>query len=199
MTSTGLTKLYAHLLPRERLPLILAAQARGDESEQQRLAASAPVRVWRLPDYAIGDLAANVLALVYVSEQLDYAANYWHALWRLEDADDADPATWRLAADVSAYVFARNAEAWRSFWQELHIDADALSAANHHGWLLRYCEERMPGVAPTREELAARLRRHGADDPQPVTADDLRASWRQLFEACAGQVMRAGGTGRDGR
>jgi hypothetical protein len=42
MTSTGLSKLYAHLLPRERLPLILAAQARGDEVEQQRLAASAP-------------------------------------------------------------------------------------------------------------------------------------------------------------
>jgi hypothetical protein len=198
MTDTGLTKLYSQLLRHERLPLMLAAQARGDQREQQRLAASAPLRVWRVPDYVIGDLAANVLALVYVGEQLDCAANYWHALWRLEDPDDPDSAAWRLAADVSAYVFARNAEAWRSFWQELHIDADALTDANHHGWLLRYCEERMPGVAPTREELAARLRPHGADDPQPVTTDDLLASWRRLFDSCAGQGMRAADTGRDG-
>jgi hypothetical protein len=42
----------------------------------------------------------------------------------------------------------------------------------------------MPEVAPTREDLAARLRRPGADDPQPVTADDLRAGWCELFEAC---------------
>ena len=99
---------------------------------------------------------------------------------------------------MSAYAFARNAEAWRLFWRERHIDADALTAGNHHGWLLRYCQERMPGAAPTRADLAARRRRPGAADPPLVTADDLRAGWRQLFEACAGHVMRAGGAGRGG-
>jgi len=47
-----------------------------------------------LHDYVAGELAANVLALVYVGEQLDYAANYWHALWRHADLDDRDPASW---------------------------------------------------------------------------------------------------------
>jgi hypothetical protein len=60
MTSTGLTKLYAQLLPRERLPLILAAQARGDQQEQQRLEALAPLRVWRLPDLRPGLLGWSV-------------------------------------------------------------------------------------------------------------------------------------------
>jgi hypothetical protein len=45
MTGTGLTKLYAQLLPRERLPLLMAARARGDQQGQQRLAPSAPLRV----------------------------------------------------------------------------------------------------------------------------------------------------------
>src|SRR5262245_40943983 len=98
--------------------------------------------------------------------KIELLSSYWHALWRLGDADDPDPESWALAADVSAYLFACNAEAWRSFWQGLHIDADALTGGNHGGWLLRDCEGRMPGVAPTREELAARLRRHGAADPQ---------------------------------
>lgn len=198
MNTNGLTKLYQHLLPRERLPLLLAAKARGDQQEQQRLATSAPMRVGRVPDYVPGEIAANVLALVYVTEQLDYAANYWHALWRHADPDDPGPASWQLAADLSAYIFARNAEAWRMFWQEMHIDADALTDANHHGWLLRFCEQRMPTVAPTREDLIERMRRPGADDLQPITTDDLVASWRRLFESCAGQSMRAADSERDG-
>ena len=34
MNTNGLAKLYDRLTPKERLPLILAASARGDEAEQ---------------------------------------------------------------------------------------------------------------------------------------------------------------------
>jgi hypothetical protein len=64
---------------------------------------------------------------------------------------------------LSAYLFVRTAESWRLFWQERHIDADALIDANCQRWLLRFCKERRPGVAPCREELAARCRRPDDD------------------------------------
>ena len=36
MNTNGLAKLYGQLTPKERLPLILAASARGDEAERNR-------------------------------------------------------------------------------------------------------------------------------------------------------------------
>jgi hypothetical protein len=42
MNTKGLARHYAILTPWERLPLILAASARGDEQERSRLATSAP-------------------------------------------------------------------------------------------------------------------------------------------------------------
>jgi hypothetical protein len=51
MNTKVLAKLYDRLTPRERLPLILAASARNDEVEGQRLAQSAPRMALRLPDY----------------------------------------------------------------------------------------------------------------------------------------------------
>ena len=37
MNTNGLARLYDRLTPRERLPLIMAASARGDEMERERL------------------------------------------------------------------------------------------------------------------------------------------------------------------
>jgi hypothetical protein len=196
MNTDGLAKLYDRLNPQERLPLLLAAQARGDAREHRRLVDSAPSRLWRLPDHFRVEMALHVLTLIYVGEQLDHAAGYWHALWRLDGPDCPDAGVWRLAAAVNAYAFACNAEAWRRFCDGMHIDPAALTAANHHGWLLRYCEERMPGAAPTREEVADRLREFGVADPEPVTAEGLLAGWRDCFDACAGSG--AGGRGSEG-
>jgi hypothetical protein len=194
MNTNGLAKLYDRLTSRERLPLVLAAQSRGDSLEHQRLKDSAPSRLWRLLDYCMGELALNVLALIYVGEQLDHAACYWHALWRLDDPDGPDEALWRLTAAVTSYVFSCNAEAWRRFCRGIHIDPDALTAANHHGWLLRFCEERMPGEAPTRDEVADHLREHGVADPEPITVEGLLADWRHCFHVCAGAGMRDRGS-----
>src|SRR5262249_39163293 len=165
------------------LPLILAAEARGDQTEHGRLCASAPVKVWRFPDYLMGSLVLNVLALIYITEQLDYLANYWHAVWRLGDPDDPAPTAWLFPADVAAYVFTCNAHAWRQFCGEVHIDADQLTAGNHAGWMLAYGEAQIPQVAPTRNTLMAHLRERGVEDPQPITEDDLLARWRNRWQS----------------
>jgi hypothetical protein len=79
MNTNGLGKLYEHLTPEERLPLIIAASARGDETECTRLVESAPREGYRLPDY-YGYAEALVLAsLFHAIQLLDLAVLYWHA------------------------------------------------------------------------------------------------------------------------
>ncbi len=199
MNMTGLAKMYDRLTRWERVALMLAAESRGDELEQNRLRQAAPVFVYRLPDYMLGEQFLNVLALIYITEQMEHVAGYWHAAWWLHnpDQEDPDPETWRYMVDVHAYMFTINAEAWRRFCSELHIDAAALTAGNCHQWMwiLRHAEEHMPALAPTREEMLARMRSHGVDDPKLVTADSLLADWKRVFNLMAGRDVNVGGTG----
>jgi len=83
MNTMPLAKLYSQLTPRERLPLIIAAGARGDEVEQKRLRASAPKEKLELPDYfglARGLAEAGNYHLLTL---LDLAAQFWQCwgLW----------------------------------------------------------------------------------------------------------------------
>jgi hypothetical protein len=184
MNDKPLARLYDRLTIWERIPLLLAAEARGDEAEHRRLVDSSPLRTWRASEHLLAEQALHLLALIYVGEQLDAAASYFYALWQLDDADDPRPEDWLLLMiDVSAYFFTANAEAWRRFCRELDIAADALTAANHQGWFLPFCEERMPAHAPTAEAVQARLRKAGRDVSQLVTADRLLARWRSRLRA----------------
>src|SRR6185312_11045580 len=77
---------YETLTPWERLPLIVAASARADVVERERLAHSAPMNGFRVPDY--WGLADGVrdLAKLYLIQQLDVAAFYWECTAVLESA-----------------------------------------------------------------------------------------------------------------
>src|SRR5262245_2318474 len=89
--------------------------------------------------------------------------------------NDPHPEDCLLPAESAAYFFAANAEAWKQFCADLNVAPDVLTAANHRGWLLRYCEERMPANAPAAEALLARLPKdHTAQ--QLVTTESLLAA-----------------------
>jgi hypothetical protein len=195
MNPNGLARLYDRLTVWERIGLLIAADARGDGAEYRRLFDTSPPRTWRFPAHLIAEHALHVLAMIYVGEQLDAAAGYFHALWRMGDAADPRPQDWLHAADASAYFFAANADAWRRFCAELDIAPDALTAANHRGWFLRYCEENLPANAPTAKALLARFRESGRDVPQLVTADDLLADWRNLLRGMTRHAPRGTGKG----
>jgi hypothetical protein len=177
----GLTQFYDRLTVWERIPLLIAADARKDEAEYGRLFATSPVRTWRFSEHLMAEMALHTLALTYIGEQLDAAANYFFALWRLEDPADPRPDDWLLAAESAAYFFTANAEAWRQFCDGLGIAPGELTAANRGGLFLAYCKERMPENAPTAEALSARFARNGRDVTQLVTAEELLASWQELF------------------
>jgi hypothetical protein len=123
-------------------------------------------------------------------EQLDHIANYFHARWWFDLELDNQPEVWLLSADVAAYVFTCNAEAWQRFCRELNIDAALLTAGNYRGWILQHYEEHMRNVAPSPEAITAQLRQHGHKDRTPVTVDSLLESWRTVFKKMAGRSLR---------
>ncbi len=138
MNTKTLAKHYDKLRPRERLPLIVAATARDDEQEGNRLANSAPRNGYRLPDYhGLAD-ALQDLALVHMLSLLDLAAQYWHVSGILESHQmlnemlpkaQQDNATADRMCGITrmlAYVFVVNLDAWRQLMAELQIVSDVL-------------------------------------------------------------------------
>src|SRR5262249_35066791 len=107
MNPLGLTKLYDHLAVWERIPLLLAAHARGDHSEHQRLFDASPLRTWQCPEHLLAEQALHVLALVYIAEQLNRGATYFFV--RLQMSNGPRPDEWLPAAELAAYLFTANA------------------------------------------------------------------------------------------
>jgi hypothetical protein len=178
MNTHSLGRLYEYLGVWERITLLLAAEARGDEVESDKLFRTSRVRTWRLNEHMMAEHALHVLSLVYITEQLDAAACYFFALWKMDDADDPCPEDLVRVADVSAYLFTTNAEAWGRFCAELKIEPDALTAGNYRGWFLQFCESKMPDNAPSAETIRSRW----MEPSTPiVTADDLLENWRDLL------------------
>ena len=193
MNANGLARLYDRLAVWERIALLIAAQARGDDAEYQRLFDASALRTWRFSEHLLAEQALHVLTLQYVTEQLDAAVNYFFALWQSQNADDPRPEDWVQAVGVNSYFFTENAEAWRRFCAELDIAPDALVAGNYHGWFLGYCEEHMSANAPTAEVLQARFRDTGRGIGPLVTAENLLTRWRNLLQAMTNHApLRAG-------
>jgi hypothetical protein len=195
MNAQGLARLYDRLTVWERIPLLIAAHARGDDAEYRRLFDASPRRTWHLSEHLLDEQALHVSAFIYIGEQLEAAACYFFDLLKSLVPDDRCPEDWLIDAEACAYFFAANAEAWRRFCSDLGIASESLTAANHTGWFLRYCEETMPANAPTMEALQARFRERGYDVSQLVTAEKLLASWRRLLQAMTSHAPKEAGKG----
>jgi hypothetical protein len=80
MKALTLMRHYDRLKPLERLALLVAAEARDDEVEQQHLCATGPQGRWSCYSHQFALLSLHVLTSAYVTEQLDALAEYWHGL-----------------------------------------------------------------------------------------------------------------------
>jgi hypothetical protein len=190
MSAKALAKLYDQLAPLERISLIVAAEARNDEDECRRLADTAPFTTLHVRDFRLTYQAVHLLALMFIAEQLDALANYWHAMWRLQTENDAGD--WLFQRDCSAYFVVCNSDGWRRFCEELSFDPDALVTSNYHGCLLQYCTSGMPANAPSRDEFIAVLEQRGQQAPDPISSDSRLAYWRDLFHECSWSIREAG-------
>ena len=122
MNVNRLAQLYPRFTIWERIRLFLAASHRSDDHEYRRLFTTSPMQTWHFSEHMLAEAAVHVLALIYISEQLDAATNYFFPLWKLQDADDPQPEHWRQAVEVYAYVFTANAEACRRFCHGLGVE-----------------------------------------------------------------------------
>jgi hypothetical protein len=76
MNAKAVARHYGSLTPEERFRLILAASARGDEAERDRLANASGRISLSVPDHSPYAHAFQELALLSFIELLDQAASY---------------------------------------------------------------------------------------------------------------------------
>jgi hypothetical protein len=184
-----LAKLYDRLTPRERLPLIVAASARGDEADRARLVASAPTSLFRLPDYFGLAEGLRTLALFHVARMLDLAARYANASGLLAQEDDfrgragkAERARRLGAARMLAYLLVVNAEGWERFCSEMRVDGDLLLRELPGYETLACAEEVARLMAFTPEEATAWARRADGGSAVVPTSDAVVASLGEFLK-----------------
>src|SRR5438445_5615434 len=90
MNANGLSKLYDRLQPHERVPLWLAAGARGDKAEQERLDSSAPKKALVVADSYCLLLGLRLAASAYMITQLDLASWFWMTFGALASKPESD-------------------------------------------------------------------------------------------------------------
>lgn len=181
MTDRGLPKLYDRLTLWERLPLLIAAEARHDQVEHDRLFDSSPVKAWRFPEHFLASEALNVIALCHLVDLLEAAATYFFALFQRFGLEPNTERDWALEADLSAFTFQATAGAFRTFSGELGVDPAALVGLNYQGWFANYCAKHMPACAPPEGELRDRLRQAGRDDQDLLSEEALAKVLRELL------------------
>jgi hypothetical protein len=133
MNTDALAHLYDQLDPFERLPLIIAAGARGDKTEQRRLSEAAPRKTWRTPDYYPLARALDKAVNYHLLMLLDLAAKFWQ-WWGMDavglfitDASSSNHSEQERSEGICRYYASRFIayfDAWRLFSNELHIDPE---------------------------------------------------------------------------
>jgi len=204
MNSDHLARYYPTLTPWERLPLIVAACARGDRVEEDRLAHAAPKNVFRVPDYWGLAEGLDDLLKLYLLEQFDLAALYWRFTGLLNQEPLGRPSRqdrqrekrrWQLV-QMLAYRCVVRADGWQLLCAELHLDPDVLAQqlpgyqavqqmvqearriAFNAEEALAFLRDRVAAAQPGVNETPALCREYRLD-----TADDVARSMRDFLRA----------------
>jgi len=183
MNTNGLARNYGCLTPRERLPLIMAASGRGDETEWQRLMSSAPRMTYQVPDHFGLGMAFREVSDLHFMEVLHLAALYHQALASSGTGGEDGP---RLldAALVFGYLLKVKLAGWRAFCAELHLDPELCWSLLPGFEAVQRAEETADQGAFTAEEVVAWRQRKGGT-PKAPTAEDVAAGLRKCLEARA--------------
>jgi len=184
MNTKGLAKHYGTLSAVERLSLMTAAAARGDEVEGARLTAAAPRVTWRVPHTFGRALSLLAVSSQHRMERLELAALFFRASAAADTARGRDAERLRDAARLYAYLLVAHAAGWARFCESEAIDPTAVEAAAAGADTLEHAEDEAKIVAFAEEEARAHLRRL-RDDAEAATADsvanELRAAFRFLL------------------
>jgi len=169
---------YSPLTRRERTVRLLAAQAAGDRTQVGLLMHATPICTYLLPDTMMVEHLLHIMTLMYVSEQLEQAALCINAMFcDLIETDDE----WDYVGNIAAYLFRIGREGWHQFTKAIGVDANFLFKENHQGTMLEQYGDKICEIAPSAEELQAKMAKAGNPQVRLKTADDNFRSWRRLF------------------
>ena len=192
MNTNALAKLYDRLTPKERLPLLLAASARGDEAERDRLARSAPREGYWVPDYH--GLAEGLLlvSLFHLLELLDLASLYWQVDGLLtqeemlgKEAGQAVRKRFEGLTRIYAYLFIVKLDGWRRFCAEFKVDPEPLMNTLPGYESMKRAEEDARPVAFSHEEATAWMRTGRDETAEAPRVKAVVASLWAFVDKCA--------------
>jgi hypothetical protein len=152
VTSAKLSKHYGALDPAERLALVLAAGARGDDVEHARLMGSAPRVMWQVPDTFGRSLALLVVSAHMRMKVLELAALFFRTRALAREMDGTSAERLECVAGVYGYLFRTHAEGWVRFCAAERLDATVCARGTGR--------ERLRILREKRELLIARARRY---------------------------------------
>ena len=173
-----LQRRYDRLKEWERIPLLLAAEGRGDDDEYDRLRRTAPRTEWTIPDIGMAEQALNILSYMFAVQQLETASTFFFMAWNFVDDKGELAEETLLALEACNYFYSVNALAWTAFCKGLGIDPATLVKANHHSTVIEMITEGMLRHAPTREDYCASVAARGKDPNEIMTVESRTEYWR---------------------
>lgn len=181
-SNSNLQKHYDKLTALERVSLILEAAKRGDASERAALQHSAPRALYRLPDHFGALEALQLVAHTHLIFQLDRALSV-AMLGIIATKEDR---AFR-AAQVGAYSFCVQADAWRAFCAEIGIDPElALYGFDNARSSLELCERIAREFAFTFDEVRAEMVKDFGEDADVITVERALNDLRTVFNDLVG-------------
>ncbi len=185
MNTRPLAKHYDKLTPRERLPLILAAGARGDEVEQNRLSRSAPRVTYSVPDYFGLAHAFCDVGDLHFMELLDLVGLYFRALGLADAAEDEQGDRALDSALFFGWKIKVLLSGWRAFCRDVGMDSEACWSFLPGYGTLRKAERMAESAAFVPEGVAVYLKRIGLKDPVVPTPEMIATDLHRCFDARA--------------
>lgn len=195
MTADRLARHYPTLRPDERLALMLAAAARGDEVEHERLTAAAPRVSFTTLHTFPRALAFRELLDRVRAERLELAARFFQTRWLAEDYDEGPGGRMGNVARTYGYLLLAARGGWAVFCDAHLLPCAGLEVALVGGDVLRMAEDEAEGDGVTAEEVAGMLAARGGPAGEVKTAASVAA---ELAEAFAVRLAWWEGEGRCG-
>jgi hypothetical protein len=183
MNASGLARHYDTLSPRERLPLILAAAARGDEEERSRLVKSAPRLAYEVQDHFGLTQAFFALSTGHLLRLLELANRYIALLGAAVSKKGKEADRMQEAALFSGYLIQVNLAGWRQFCAEHQFDPEVFWSRLPGFDTVKLVEETVAAAAFTPEEARGYARRSGLSPDAVPTAESIAATLRDGLQA----------------
>lgn len=183
MTSAKLSKHYGALDPAERLALVLAAGARNDDVERERLMGSAPRVLWQVPDTFGRSLALLVVSSHQRMKLLELAGMFFRARALVNEMTGKSAKRMEGVAGVYGYLFRAQSDGWARFCAAEQLDPTVCERVAPGAEVLAVAARESEAFGFSETQARAYLAREGAADPDALlTATTVEAQLRDGFQ-----------------